>query len=361
MKEIRLFYISLCACTMILMGCGLEIPHETTQQPFPTASYALQSHFPMPAPGFVFDVGPDGQLMGVSGNEALKETAPGSRVFYNMGPLPGLHASPFGALFFKISPDGSQFAVGDGNGKIGIFDMTDLSGHWFTMPHFDAQWADNTRLAVTHGEFGEPSQVSCVNVEHHKAKPEILIENIGGAPAGIAFDDQGNLFTGNGFKTAGPSGTGTIKYFPRSLWQWAMASRTSLDFETQGQLIVDILSASSLGFDDQGNLHVGGSDAFAEGKDINFAAIITRDALDNALATNTPIDPSNTRAVHRLDPDTENATSRYGLQFNPVRHELYLFSNTTIYACQAGNASDLKTSSAPVPHRKHPGDRTGSE
>ncbi|GAB6146766.1 endonuclease/exonuclease/phosphatase family protein [Desulfocicer niacini] len=353
MKEIKLFYISLFACTMSLMGCGLEIPHETTQRPFLTASYVLQSHFSMPGPAFVFDVGPDGRLMGISDNEALKETTPGSRVFYNMGALPGLKSSPFGALFFKVSPDGSQFAVGDGNGKIGIFNMTDLSGHWLTMPHFDAEWADNTRLAITHGEFGEPSQVSCVNVDHHKAKPEIIIGNIGGAPAGIAFDDQGNLFTGNGFKTAGPSGTGTIKYFPRSLWQSAMASRTSLDFETQGQVIVDILSASSLGFDDQGNLHVGGSDAFAEGKDINFAAIITRDALNNAMVSNSPIDPSNARAVQRLDPDTENATSRYGLQFNPVSHELYLSSNTTIYVCQAGNASDLKTSSAPAPHKQH--------
>ena len=352
MKKIGLFYISIFACSVVLMGCGRKIPHEMAPWSPPMASYVLQSHFSMPGPAFIFDVLPDGRLMGVSHNDIFMETGPGSQVFNNMGALSGLKASPFGSSFFKVSPDGSRFAVGDGKGKTGIFNMADRSGHWFTLPHFDAQWADNTTLAITHGQFGEPSQVSFINIENKSPKPEILIRNIGGAPAGIAFDSQGNLFTGNGFKTTGPSGTGTVKYFPRSLWQWAMTSRNALDFETQGQVILDILSASSLGFDDQGNLHVGGSDAFAEGKDVNFAAIITRGALNDAILNNIPIDPSNARAVHHLDPDTEDATSRYGLKFNPVSHELYLFSDATIYVCQTGNPSGIKTASAPVPPKK---------
>ena len=351
MRKLGLFYVSLFACTMIFMGCGGEFPHENGQKALSAASYVPQSHFSMPGPGFNFDVLVDGRLMGISGNELFMETGLGTRIFKSQGPLPGLKTGPYGPSFLKVSPDGSRFAVGDGKGNIGIFNMADLSGKWVAMCHLDAQWADDAILAVTHGEFGEPSQVSWVDVVAQKASPAILIQNIGGAPAGIAFDSQGNLFTGNGFKSVGPSGTGTVKYFPRNLWQSAMNSHTPLDFETQGQVIVDLLSGSSLGFDHQGNLYVGGSDAFGEGKDVNFAALITRGALDEAIRNNVPIDPANARAVHRLDPDRQNATSRYTLNFNPVSRELYLSSDARIYVCQVGGLG-IEDSSAAVPIRK---------
>jgi endonuclease/exonuclease/phosphatase family metal-dependent hydrolase len=352
MRKLGLFYVSLFACTMIFMGCGWKIPHENGQEASPTASYGLQSHFSMPGPGFRFDVLVDGCLIGISGNELFMETGLETRIFKSRGPLPGLKTGPYGPSFLRVSPDGSRFAVGDGKGRIGIFNMADLSGNWFPMPHLDAEWADNAILVVTHGEFGEPSRVSCVDVVHHKASPVTLIRNIGGAPAGITFDSQGNLFTGNGFKSEGPSGTGTVKYFPRNLWQSAMDSHTPLDFETRGQVIVDILSGSSLGFDHRGNLHVGGSDAFGDGKDVNFAVLITRAALDEAIRNKVPIDPANARAVHRLDPDRQNATSRYSLNFNPVTRELYLSTGTRIYVCQAGGSPVVEDSSLPVPRKK---------
>jgi len=337
MKKIVLFCVFFFPCTMFFMGCGGKIFHENGQETLSNRSYVLQSHFSMPGPGFNFDVLVDGRLMGISDNELFMETGVGTRIFKSQGPLPGLKTGPYGPSFFKVSPNGSRFAVGDGNGNIGIFNMADLSGKWFAMGHHDAQWADDVILVVTQGEFGKPSQVSWVDVVDQKAGQTLLIQNIGGAPAGIAFDSQGNLFTGNGFKSKGPSDTGTVKYFPRTLWRSAMKSHRPLDFETQGQVIVDILSASSLGFDHQGNLYVGGSDVFGEGKDVNFASLIARGALDEAIRNNVPIDAANARAVHRLDPDRQNATSRYTLNFNPVSRELYLSSEGRIYVCRLEN------------------------
>lgn len=334
------------------MGCGWKISHENSQEALPSAAYVLESCFAMPGPGFKFDVLVDGRLAGISGNEFFMETGLGTRVFKRRGSLAGLKTGSYGPSFLKVSPDGSRLAVGDGKGRIGIFNMTDLSGNWLTMPHFDAEWADNDLLAVTYGDFGKPSRVSCLDVVNQKANPVTLIRNIGGAPAGIAFDSQGNLFTGNGFKSSGPSGTGTVKYFPRNLWQSAMASHTPLDFETRGQVIVDILSGSSLGFDHLGNFYVGGSDAFGDGKDVNFAALVTRGAMDEAIRTNVPIDPANVRDVHRLDPDRQNVTSRYSLNFNPVSRELYLSSGGRIYVCQAGGSPVVKASSPPVPPKQ---------
>ncbi|SMD10738.1 Endonuclease/Exonuclease/phosphatase family protein [Desulfocicer vacuolatum DSM 3385] len=336
MKKTGFFYLSLFVCSMIFMGCCWKTSRQNAQIGSASVLYGLQSHFSIPGPGFVFDVLADGRLIGVSGNGLFMETGLETRDFNDLGPLPGLKTGPYGPSFLKVSPDGTRFALGDGNGRIGIYNINSMASEWFAMPHFDAEWADNTLMVVSHGEFGEPGRLSFVPLAGEKRVPVTLIRNIGGAPAGIAFDSRGNLFTANGFKSSGPSGTGTVKYFPRNLWQSAMRSHSPLDFEAQGQVIVDILSGSSLGFDHRGNLHVGGSDAFGDGKDVNFAALITRGALDEAIRNNVAVDPTDAHAVHRFDPDKENATSRYILNFNPVTRELYFFSDNAVYVYRPG-------------------------
>ncbi len=198
MRKFGLFCVSLFTCTMIFMGCCGKLTHENGQVILSTAPYGLQSHFSIPGPGFIFDVLSDGRLMGISGNELFMETGFKIREFKNCGSLSGLKSGPYGPSFLKVSPDGNRFALGNGKGQIGIYNVDDLVGNWFSMPHFDAEWADNTILVITHGEFGEPSLVSFVDLADHNTRPAILIQNIGGAPAGIAFDSQGNLFTGNG-------------------------------------------------------------------------------------------------------------------------------------------------------------------
>ena len=299
--------------------------------------YVYKSKFSLPVGTLKFDVLPDGQIIALGGDKIYVENSVGSRTYREVGKIPGLNIGPYGPAFFRVSPNATLFAVGDNNGNIGIFNTTTLKGKWFSINHFDAEWYDNDSLAITKGKFGERSQVDILNVNSAPFKMQLtcIINNIGGASAGISFDQNGNLFTGNGFKTVGPSGTGTIKYFSVTDWKKALTDNISLNFETDGIFIIDILSANSLGFDNAGNMFVGGSDKFGDGIDINFSAITKKDAIKKAITENAPIDPSDSKVLCRLDPETQDATSEYSIIFNAKTNELYLKSGPFVYVYQS--------------------------
>ena len=263
--------------------------------------------------GVAVDALPDGRLVAVTGSTVLLESAPGSPAFAVAAQIDAsLLAEPVDPSFLAISPTGARVAVGAGFAKpVLVFPatlldpsspttLTTTNTARFGVGHFDAAWLDATHLALSAGVFGSPSFVTLLDVASDPAAPTnpVIISNIDGASAGVAFDSTGALYTGNGFDNSpgvpGTSETGWIKRFTPA--QWAAGA----NFETDGALIADVLSAGPLVFDEDGDLLVGGGD-FSAG-DFGSIAVIDDAAIALAITTGLAIDPSDTGLVRRLDP-----------------------------------------------------------
>jgi len=156
----------------------------------------------------------------------------------------------------------------------------------------------------------------------------IVVGNIGGGSGGVAFDGAGNLYTGNGYQLAGPSPTGAIKVFENASWWAALSGGPPADFEAGGTGVAELLSAGSLGFDAEGNLHVGGGDSAAG--DVDYIGLIRAQVVSNALAGGGPADPSDPEQVGRFDPDAAG-TNFYDAGYNRVRNELYVRDGATVF------------------------------
>lgn len=296
------------------------------------SSYQKIGTFSLPAGAVMFDSLPDGRVITLAGSTVYVETGPASGDFAPAGTLAGADFPSFGAAFLRVSPDGTQFAVGNNGGssfsnyRIGVFAISNLAGNWFDAAHYDASWVDDQRLAITAGDFGSPAYVTVLDTSSpDPLNPDsrTVIEGIGGSSGGVAFDSQGNLYTGNGFVGDGPSGTGAIKAFSISLWETAYANSTPLNFETQGMLIVDILSASPLDFDGEGNLLVGGGD-FSESGQTGYVALIRASAIAAALSGQGAASINDPEQVRRLDPDTANDFEFYYTTSNPALSRIYV-------------------------------------
>ncbi|MFQ5494850.1 MAG: hypothetical protein ACE5EX_05675, partial [Phycisphaerae bacterium] len=314
-------------------------PAFAPAQPSAFDAYGLIRSVELPPGAGPFDVLADGRLITLVGDAVWLETSAGSAVLSETGTLPSADIGSSGAAFVRVSPDGLRFAAGNNGGvlfnnpQVGVFTLDSLAGTWFSLNHFDAAWMDDTRLAVTAGAFGSPGVVTVLDTTSpDPAQPlsTTVIGNIGGASGGVALDTSGFLYTGNGFSTLGPSGTGTVKAFPRASWEAALAGGPPLDFESTGTLIVDILSASPLGFDAEGNLFVGGGDV---PPDADFVALVRGSAVAAALTGAGPVDPADPLLVRRLDPDPAGAAAFYSALFNAATGELYVrdFADTTVY------------------------------
>ncbi len=269
--------------------------------------------------GRAFDVAPDGRLVVAVGLDIYQEDAPGAGTYSLLGTLPGTPPM-FGPAFLRISPNGSKVAYGDNAGGVGIYDLPQLTGAVFNASHFDATWLDDDHLAIT--DFGVVTLLDVNSTDPMNPANPILIQNIGGASAGITFDAAGNLFTGNGFTIGGPSVTGDIKVFDALSWTAAITSGVPLDFENDGQFLGNVLSASPLGFDGRGNLLVGGGDAFGGGAS-GYAAVISRGAVRDALAGAGVLDPNDPIRALQLDPNPSSG-SFYSVTYDPASGELLL-------------------------------------
>lgn len=304
------------------------------------SAYALQRTFALPAGASSFDVLPDGRVVTMVNASVFAETAPGAGAFASLGALTGadVSAGPYATAFLRVSPDGTRIAVGNNGGaayansQVGVFALSDLAGQWFPAAHYDAAWIDDRQLALTAGTYGQPSRVTALDTLGSALSPvnPTLVDNIGGSSAGIAFDGAGNLFTGNGYDGPGASGTGWIKAFTPTDWQAALSGGAAADFEAGGVLVGDVLSAGALGFDADGNLHVGGGD-FGDGQ-VDFGAVVHASSIAAALAGGGPVVASDPLAVRRLDPDADNPFNFYDVNFNAATGELYLREGTTVYA-----------------------------
>jgi len=322
---------------VVLLGCGFTA--SVKAEAF--SAYQLDRTFSLPSGLSSFDVLGDGRLIAMVNAEVMVETSAGSGSFASSGVLAGADVSPgsFATAFVRVSPDGSRFAVGNnggssfGNPQVGVFDVATLSGDWFDVSHYDAAWIDNQHLALTAGVFGNPSMVTALDTSSTPTSPDnvTLVDNIGGGSSGVAFDQAGNLYTGNGFDGTGASDTGWVKAFAQSSWQAALSGGAAVDYEASGALIVDVLSAGALGFDAEGNLHVGGSDLFGSGEG-DFGALVRSNAVTSALGGGGAAIVSDPAEVRMFDPDTANDFNFYDVNFNDATGELYFREGTTVYS-----------------------------
>lgn len=301
--------------------------------------YVLTGSFQLPAGSSGMDVLPDGRLVAVAGDEIFVEMGVGTRLFSSLGYLSGADISPYGVSFLAVSPSGTQLAVGNNGGAtgsdyfVGVFDLPALTGRWLAAAHFDGTWYDEAHVALASGDFanGTISMLTTTGVDPMAPENVVVLNGIGGASGGVTFDGHGDLYTGNGFMGSGPSGTGAVKAFAPSAWQPALYGGAAVDFETSGTLIVDILSAASLGFDPEGNLHVSGADYSVS--EVDFAALVHHDHVQAALSGGPAADITDTTQVRRFDPDAGNDFNFYYVKANDVTRELYIrsFGETTVY------------------------------
>lgn len=314
----------------------------------PTNAWSIES---LPSIGtgsfsVAYDVLTDGRIVAVTGNNVLVESGVSTNT-YNV--LATFDASATGGWvdpsFVRVSPDGSRIAVGGGFGKpVAVFETSELgtpgspatltrtenggSTKYFSLGHFDAEWADDGNLAITAGNFGSDAFVTLLDASSSPAAPAnpLILDHIDGASSGITFDAAGRLFTGNGFdnspRAAGTSATGTIRAFEASAWQAAIGG-TPLDFESDGVFVAELLSAASLGFDYEGNLFVGGADFGSTGEpfDAGYMALIDDAALADALAGFDAITPGDVSELRTFDPEGSGFTS-FIPNANPITGEL---------------------------------------
>lgn len=297
-------------------------------------AYALSGAFSLPSGASSYDVLSDGRVISMVGADVFVESGVGLGSFAHWGTLPNadIGSGAFATAFVKTSPDGTRIAVGNnggasfGNFQIGVFDFVSLSGDWFDASHFQAEWVDDDNFAFT--DLGVVSVLDTTSDPNNPATT-VVVDGVGGFSGGVAFDGSGRLYTGNGFATSGPSGTGAIKAFDVS--SRLAGGGGPLDFESDGTLVADVLSALSLGFDLEGNLHVGGGDLFGGSGDNNYAGLIRGSAVQDALDGLGPIDSSDANQLRRFDPNA-GPESNYDVNFNPVTGSLLLRDGETVYA-----------------------------
>ncbi|MCG3132884.1 MAG: hypothetical protein FLDDKLPJ_03751 [Phycisphaerae bacterium] len=291
--------------------------------------YGLRGVAPLPSAGAfqdMFDVHPDGRVIVVAANDVYVETSPGARRFEPRGGLPGGGGPVSYPAFVRVSPDGTRFAVGNSFDAVGVFDVETLAGAWFFVGHYDAEWFDDVHLAIR--DAGDMTLLDTTSDPKAPVNPRFMT----GGPfsAGVAFDGAGNLYTGTGLTTGGPSQTGWVKGFTRARWQSAVEGAPPIDYEAEGVQVCDVLSAASLGFDVSGNLHVGGGD-FDSG-DVDALGVVAGEAIAAAWRGEGPADNKNPDEVRRVDPDAANDFNWYDATYNAALGELLVRDAWTSFA-----------------------------
>lgn len=232
--------------------------------------------------------------------------------------------------FLKISSDGSTIALGVGAGKpllvfpssiLSVSAPPNLTGHGsvesYLVDYYDGDFYGPTHLVLNGGwVIGGVWGSGIYALERGTSTITPLIENIPGASAGISVDGSGNVFSGIGYLTS-PNRTGEIKgWSALDVSDVIFFGSPSLDYDTTGSLIADnVLSAGALGFDGEGNLHVGGGDAFGVGgpSENGYAALIHADVVSDVLSgLRGPVSEASTTEYTELVPDPcqdDSATS----------------------------------------------------
>jgi prepilin-type N-terminal cleavage/methylation domain-containing protein/prepilin-type processing-associated H-X9-DG protein len=263
--------------------------------------------------------------------------------------------------FLKISPDGRRVAVGVGYGApMLVLDSSILSSttpvnletdsriRRFNVNYYDGDWIDNTQFAYNGGDFSA-SGVFVLNTAS-SAPPKPVLTNIPGASASVTADHHGNIISGIGWAPGPPNRTGEIVMLSAEAWGKVVSgSSAAIDYQTSPEvkrLANNVLSTASLDIDAEGNLCVGGGDAFGVGgpEQNGYAALIRNDALHSVLQGGQPVDAEgrsekNFRTFY-TDPAADDSATT--VLFNPALNTCCVVWNPT----QCGGAGGGRGSAA---------------
>ncbi len=225
--------------------------------------------------------------------------------------------------FLAISSNGQQIFLGTGWGIDSLLIPTSLlsassppnvathasvkhgpNDYYDGTFHGDCNLASTCRVLLNRGSFTGSEVISW---NFAAATPSIVpvIEDIPGASSGVAFDPiTGAVVTGNGWDP-GYTATGELRIYSASDITTALAG-APLDYLSDGEQLADnILSATGLGFDDDGTLHVGGGDAFGSGgaAENGYFALVRQSVVANALLGAGPVNEASSSQYRELAPD----------------------------------------------------------
>jgi len=293
--------------------------------------------------GVVADDLVDGRLIAVTGLDVFVETSAGSGVFAVAATIDGgLVGGSTDPSFVRLSPSGARVAIGAGFMKpVVVFDAALLDADApptldgsntaaFMVDHFDAAWRDEETLGIS-----ASGAVTLLDVTSDPLAPvnPVALTMGDAASAGVAFDSDGRLYTGNGFDlAAGGTETGFIKAFE-------MAALPA-DFVADGVLIADVLTATPLDFDCEGNLLVGGGDLFGGSGDFGYFGIVNAHVVERALTGGAPADPLDPAEVKRLDPEG-SASVAYSFVYARGAKTLAIFDGIDGFTTESEVFADL--------------------
>ncbi len=266
--------------------------------------------------------------------------------------------------FVRISPDGTRVALGIGYGApLLVFPTSMLNPssppvlHDGTNPaagvtafdvnYFDAAWADNQYLVINGGQWPGPpygSGAGVLDANDPNDTGRGLIGNIPGASASIGVDAMGNLYTGIGHATSPTNRTGEIKVW--AMGEWSTTPGAVLDYEANARVVANnVLSAAYLGADSEGNLHVGGGDAFGVGgpTENGYAALISKDVITRVTAAGgagAPVDEWNSAEYRSFAPDPCANDSATGILYGNWGKGMAVMWNPSNATCNPGSAED---------------------
>ncbi|MGI6655728.1 MAG: dockerin type I domain-containing protein [Desulfobulbus sp.] len=259
-----------------------------------------------------------GRLLAANNTTIYMQRTYGSSVW---DPVARIEGGVMDPSFIHVSPDGSKIALGIGHGAPLLIIPTDilsiqnppvLTGHpqvtsFPQVNYYDGTWAKgpgiepNRYFVINGGQWPAPggSYASGVGVvDTLTANPAThtgaaLVVNIPGASGDVEVDREGNLLTGLGHAAGPPNRTGELKVWAPG--EWDPANPVALDYNANPKIVAtNILSVAHLGEDAEGNLHMGGGDAFGSGgPDENGYAVLIRQGVVSAIASGARTTPVN--------------------------------------------------------------------
>ncbi len=262
----------------------------------------------------LIDFLPDGRMIVAEGKSATEievavETTAGSKEFTYLTSLttssvpPLVEYTTYGSFIKVVDADTVLLGA-----SIYIYEVTLSTGSANLLAEIgncDAVLSGN-ELYVTRSEYNPDwsanSYVSLIDLNNPSVSVN-LITDIPGSSAGVCLDDDGNIYTGNGYTNYGLDETGLIKRFALAGLPLAWSAGTGAG---------DVLSAGSLIWAGNGVILIGGGDTFGTSGDYNYFA-----ALDTATGTK----------LWELDPDPASS-SYYKLNANAGRFAASIWNYT---------------------------------
>lgn len=243
----------------------------------PTIAAAQSTYTPngsFTLPNGTWGIAPDGLIWAITPNATiLRQTALNASTYTPVGSLPAGTIPTYGASFLSISPDGTRLAIGDNNfgpaARIYFVSTTDLGPTpspttSVLSPNYAGAWLGSQFYVSGAGIDFVPfvSRISFTNNTTDPV-PTRILTGIGGASGGVALINTPTgprLYTGVGFEGNGLP-AGDIRGFDLlSL----VTSHSPTNYATGTPIPGGpALSASTLTFDANGTLLVGGFDGGA--------------------------------------------------------------------------------------------------